>query len=81
MDTVNTIRQFVAARLEVPGEQVSVDEDLRKQGLDSIDALQIVLDVEQRYDVEIDDHVVFEARNVRDFAVKVDELIANQVGS
>jgi acyl carrier protein len=81
MDTMNTIRQLVAARLEVPAEQVSVDEDLRQQGLDSINALQIVLDVEQRYDIEIEDHVVFEAHNVRDFAVKVDELIANPVAS
>ncbi|MEU4674613.1 acyl carrier protein [Amycolatopsis sp. NPDC023774] len=81
MNTVSTIRHFVAERLQVPDEQISVEEDLRKLGLDSIHALQIVLDVEQRYDIEIDDHIVFEAQNVRDFAVQVDELIAAQVAS
>lgn len=75
MDTVDTIRHFVAARLEVPADRVSVDADLRAQGLDSIHVLQIVLDVEERYDIEIEDHVVFEARSVRDFADKVDRTI------
>jgi acyl carrier protein len=81
MNTMDTIRHFVAVRLAVPDEQVDVDEDLRNQGLDSIHALQVVLDVEQVYDIEIDDGTVFESPNVRDFAVKVDELIVAQVAS
>lgn len=79
--TVDTIRHFVATHLRVPDKNVSVEDDLRGQGLDSIHALQIVLDVEQHYDIEIDDHVVFEARNVRDFAGKVDDLLAVRVES
>jgi acyl carrier protein len=85
MDTVSTIRHFVAVRLEIPDEAVGVDDDLRAlPNFDSLRALQIVLDVEELFDIEVEDHVVFETRTVGEFAAKIDEMLAergSRVGS
>jgi acyl carrier protein len=82
MDTESRIRHFVAARLEIPDETVGLDTDLRSlPKFDSIHALQIVLDVEELLDIEVEDHVVFEVRTVREFAAVIDEIVAAQAGS
>lgn len=83
MDTANsesTIRQFVAARLGIGAEKLGFDDDLRALGLDSIIALQVVLDVEQHFGIEIEDHVVFAVETIREFAAAVDKIVSLQSG-
>jgi acyl carrier protein len=82
VDTENTIRRFVAARLKVPDEAVEPDADLRSlPGFDSLRALQIVLDVEEHFGIEVEDHVVFDAHTIREFAITIDEVVAATDGS
>lgn len=77
MSTENAVRHAIAERLEIPEEQVGLDDDLRSlDGFDSIHALQIVLDVEERFDIEVEDHVVFGIQTVREFAATIDGLVA-----
>jgi acyl carrier protein len=78
METTATIRKFVAGRLGTPENEIDLDVDLRSlDKFDSITALQVVLDVEQEFDIEIEDHVVFEVSSVREFAAEVERLVAN----
>ncbi|MFD5736171.1 acyl carrier protein [Streptomyces sp. ISID311] len=82
MDTENTVRHFVAHRLGISDEEVALDVDLRSlPQFDSIHALQIVLDVEEHFDVEVEDHVVFEVRTVREFAAVIHQIVAAQADS
>jgi acyl carrier protein len=77
MSTQNIIRGFVAARLEVPVETIDLGADLRSLGeFNSIRALQIVLDVEEHFDIEVEDDVVFGIHTVREFAQKIDDIVA-----
>jgi acyl carrier protein len=77
MDIPNEICRIVAARLETPDEMVGLETDLRSlPNFDSIHALQIVLDVEQFFDIEIEDEVTFEVQTVREFAARIEESIA-----
>jgi acyl carrier protein len=77
MSTEMIVRHAIAARLEVPDEQVGLDIDLRSlENFDSIHALQIVLDIEERFGIEVEDHVVFGIQTVREFAAKIDEIVA-----
>ncbi|HEY8978284.1 MAG TPA: acyl carrier protein [Streptomyces sp.] len=76
-DIEQTVRRFVAGQLHVGIEEVDVDADLRSlPRFDSIHALQIVLEIEQHYDIEVEDHIVFETNTVREFAAAVAALIA-----
>ncbi|QNP74695.1 acyl carrier protein [Streptomyces roseirectus] len=75
-DIEQTVRRFVAEQLRVPVEEVDADADLRSlPRFDSIHALQIVLGIEQHYDIEVEDHIVFETSTVREFADAVAGLI------
>lgn len=82
MDTESTIRRIAAARLGVPDKAVEPDADLRSlPGFDSLRALQIVLDVEEHFGIEVEDHVVFDAHTIREFAAAIDEVVAAPDGS
>jgi acyl carrier protein len=80
MDTESTVRRYVAARLGIGEGEIGFEDDLRSLGVDSIVALQVVLDVEQHFDIEVEDHVVFAVQTVREFAAAVDELVAARSG-
>ncbi|MFE9451939.1 acyl carrier protein [Streptomyces sp. NPDC006739] len=43
---------------------------------DSLHALQIVLEIEQHYDIEVEDRIVFETSTVREFAAAIAKVIA-----
>ncbi|GAQ55983.1 acyl carrier protein [Streptomyces acidiscabies] len=74
----HTVSRIVAEQLRVPVEEVDVDADLRSlPRFDSIHALQIVLEIEQRYGIEVEDHIVFETSTVREFAGAVSGLITD----
>ena len=76
-DIENTVGRIVAEQLGVPAEEVDVDADLRSlPRFDSVHALQIVLEIEQHYGIEVEDHVVFETSTVREFVAAVRGLIA-----
>ncbi|WP_416975534.1 acyl carrier protein [Streptomyces sp. 4F14] len=75
-DIEHTVSRIVAEQLRVPVEEVDVDADLRSlPRFDSIHALQIVLEIEQHYGIEVEDHVVFETNTVREFVGAVSGLI------
>ncbi|MGW4273390.1 acyl carrier protein [Streptomyces seoulensis] len=76
-DIEQTVRRFVAEQLRIGVEQVDVDTDLRSlPRFDSIHALQIVLEIEQHYDIEVEDRIVFETSTVREFAAAITKVIA-----
>lgn len=76
-DIEQTVRRFVAEQLRIGVGEVDVDTDLRSlPRFDSIHALQIVLEIEQHYDIEVEDRIVFETSTVREFAAAIAKVIA-----
>ncbi|MGI5466180.1 acyl carrier protein [Streptomyces sp. CA-132043] len=76
-DIEQTVRRFVAEQLRIGIEEVDVDTDLRSlPRFDSIHALQIVLEIEQHYDIEVEDRIVFETSTVREFATAIAKVVA-----
>ncbi|GAA5043304.1 acyl carrier protein [Streptomyces similanensis] len=76
-DIEQTVRRFVAEQLRIGVEEVDVDTDLRSlPRFDSIHALQIVLEIEQHYDIEVEDRIVFETSTVREFAAAITKVMA-----
>nr|ACY06268.1 acyl carrier protein [Streptomyces flaveolus] len=76
-DIEQTVRRSVAEQLRIGVEEVGVDTDLRSlPRFDSIHALQIVLEIEQHYDIEVEDRIVFETSTVREFAAAITKVIA-----
>ncbi|MFF4021051.1 acyl carrier protein [Streptomyces sp. NPDC001843] len=77
-DIEQTVRRFVAELLRIGIEEVDVDTDLRSlPRFDSLHALQVVLEIEQHYDIEVEDRIVFETSTVREFAAAIAKVIAD----
>ncbi len=59
-DIAATVTAIAAAELGVPAAGLRPDADLRAiEGMDSVKVLRMVARIEQAYDIELDDEVVF----------------------
>jgi acyl carrier protein len=57
---IATVTAITAAELGVPAASLRPDTDLRAiEGMDSVKVLRMIAKIEQAYDVELDDEVVF----------------------
>jgi acyl carrier protein len=53
-------RSYVADLLEIPAESVDPDADFDRLGIDSALAVSLLIDVEDRYDVDMEPEALFE---------------------
>jgi acyl carrier protein len=53
-------REYVAGLLEVPVESVDPDADFDRLGIDSALAVSLLIEVEERYDVDVAPETLFE---------------------
>lgn len=56
-DTFATVAGIIAKQLGVPREQVTEESTLESLGADSLDRVEIIMDVEEALDIDIDDEV------------------------
>ncbi len=68
------IRGILHTTLSLPLDVLQDDAQLRELGVESIKVLRTILAIEEHYDVEIDNEVVFKAETVRDIAKAVVQL-------
>jgi acyl carrier protein len=53
MDTINEVKRVIAQVLKVPVEQLSDDTRLQDLGADSVDTIEIIFQLEEKFDVEL----------------------------
>jgi acyl carrier protein len=58
-------RAYVAGLLEVPTESVDLDAGFDRLGVDSAIAVSLLIEVEERYGVELPAEALFDNRNLR----------------
>ncbi|MFD3524365.1 acyl carrier protein [Streptomyces sp. NPDC058653] len=69
------IRQIIGAELDTPAEGLTPDQHFRSlPNVDSMRVLQIVLNTEKAFDIEIEDEVTFRVQTVGEFQGVVVEL-------
>lgn len=73
-DVADKIRILLHKNLELPIELLEDDAKLRELGVESIKVLRTILAIEEHYDIELDNEVVFKAETVRDIARAVVQL-------
>jgi acyl carrier protein len=59
-----------------PGEPLDLHEQLLERGFDSLDAMEVVLELEQKYDIEFLDAEVANIKTAHDAVV----LVENKLG-
>ena len=67
IDAETTVRQIIAKQLKMPLDQVCLDAHMKNDlGVESLDALEIILSVEEAFDIDIPDEDARKAATVQD---------------
>ncbi|MFB3812975.1 MAG: acyl carrier protein [Terriglobales bacterium] len=84
MQSTQTITDKVIAAISnvkhVPAEQVRPDSTLAELGLDSLDTINLLFELEETFHVSIPDEETRRVRTVRDIADGIQELTAKAAG-
>ena len=71
------VREIIAAQLDVDTEEITLDTNLIKDlEADSLDAVEIIMALEDEYDIEIPDEVAEEFATVGDIVKCVEDYIS-----
>lgn len=75
MEVSETIRKIISVRTGVPPQKLSADMPFRMlPEIDSMGLLQIVLETENAFGIEIPDHVTFHIQSIGEYEELVEEL-------
>lgn len=70
------IKKMIVNELEIPEEKVTLDARLSEDlGIDSIDAVEIVMYVEEEFEIQVDDDAAMDLKTVEDLVNYVQKLI------
>ena len=70
------VREIIAEQLDVDTEEITLDTNLIKDlEADSLDAVEIIMALEDEYDIEIPDEVAEEFATVGDIVKCVEDFI------
>lgn len=71
--TETVLRELMATRLGVPGDQVGPDARLVEDlGLDSLDAVELAIAIERRFDIEVREEELAQLKTVADVVGLID---------
>lgn len=73
-----TVREVAARILRKPGIEFAPDTTFKSLGADSLDIVQIVVAVEDAYDLELDDEELKKITNTAGFIAYVESKIAEK---
>lgn len=74
--TIKTIAKFK----EMEADKIKVDTTIEELEMDSLDALNLVFELEEEFDITIPDDQVFEMKTVGQMAEGIEKLMAGDDG-
>lgn len=72
--TFETIKDLIVEQLGIDGSSIEMDTNLMKDlEADSLDAVEIILGIEEQYGIEIPDEIAEKFETVKDLVTYVEE--------
>jgi acyl carrier protein len=78
MSTLETLQEILIDEFNLTRERVGPDAELAALGVDSLDLLELMFKIEDRYKLAIRDDVPNDLTTVRDVVCFIDRLLAAQ---
>ena len=78
MTTLETLQNILIDEFEVTREQLVPEAELAALGVDSLDLLELMFKIEDRYKLSIRDDVPTDLSTIADVVVYIDGLLARQ---
>jgi acyl carrier protein len=80
-DVVAELKEIMAARLGLPAEQLVPEARLVEDlGLDSLDAVELAISVERKFDIEVPEEELTKLKTVADMVALVESRIRQAPG-
>jgi acyl carrier protein len=80
-DAANGLREIMAARLGLPPEQLVPEARLVEDlGLDSLDAVELAISVERKFDIEVPEEELTKLKTVADMVALVESRLSQTPG-
>lgn len=73
MNTYDKLIEIAAEVLQRPIDQISPDLSMEDQGVDSLDVVEILMLIEDRFGIYVPDSAVIEMRTLADLAAWLEE--------
>ena len=79
MDYLENVIDLISKNLEVPKEKLNADTDIINDlDADSLDLVEMVMNIEDEFDIEIDDDVLTNLHTIGDVAEELENLDSNR---
>jgi acyl carrier protein len=79
-DIKATIRDILCRELKLDPQAIADQTNLREiPGIESLKILRIILRIEEHYDIELEEQVVFSVETIENIAVAVANLLAKKI--
>ena len=75
-ETAEKTIEVIAAFKEIDASSITVDTKLEDLEMDSLDALNLVFELEEAFDITIPDEQAFETKTVGEMVSGIDKLLA-----
>lgn len=72
------VLEIIAQQKRIPVEQVTIDSSFAELGLDSLDAVNILFELEGAFDINISDENARQIKSVREMVDGVRALVAEK---
>ena len=69
------VLRVIATTQRLPQERVTPDSTLEELGIDSMDSINILFDLESEFDIEIDDEDAKKIRTIKEMVAGVTSLV------
>ena len=80
-DVAEGLREIMAARLGLPPEQLVPEARLAEDlGLDSLDAVELAISVERKFDIEVPEEELTKLKTVADMVALVESRVRQAPG-
>jgi acyl carrier protein len=77
MNTLETLKDILSEEFDLQRDQITPDAELAALGVDSLDLLELMFKIEDRYKLSIRDDIPTTLTTVNDVVVFVDGLLAH----
>jgi acyl carrier protein len=72
------VLEIIAQQKRIPAEQVTIESTFAELGLDSLDAVNILFELESAFDINISDDKARQIKSVREMVDGVRTLVAEK---
>jgi acyl carrier protein len=75
-ELIQRVMKAIATTKRIPLESVTIDSNFLELGIDSMDAVEILFELENEFDINIPDEEVRSVRGIRQMCEGVERLVA-----